>query len=37
MSQPSEEYEEGIVIQEFQKGYLLGEECIRPAAVIVAA
>ena len=37
MSQPSEEYEEGIVIQEFQKGYLLGDECIRPAAVIVAA
>jgi molecular chaperone GrpE len=37
MSQPSEEYEEGFVIQEFQKGYLLGEECIRPASVIVAA
>ncbi|GMH54533.1 hypothetical protein TrLO_g9324 [Triparma laevis f. longispina] len=36
MQQSSEEYGEGIVCQEFQKGYKLGEKLIRPAMVAVA-
>ena len=36
MQQPGTEYEEGVVCQEFQKGYMLDEELIRPAMVAVA-
>lgn len=36
MTSPSDEYEEGIVIQELQKGYALGDEVIRAAYVVVA-
>jgi len=38
MQMPSDEYEEGIVCQEFASGWKVGEEkCIRPAMVVVAA
>mmetsp|Transcript_3278 Transcript_3278/g.6676 ORF Transcript_3278/g.6676 Transcript_3278/m.6676 type:complete len:255 (+) Transcript_3278:11-775(+) len=33
---PSEDYDEGVVCQEFQKGYKLKETLIRPAMVAVA-
>ena len=36
MGQPSEEYEEGTVLQTFQRGYLLNGRAIRPAKVVVA-
>ena len=36
MGQPSEEHEEGTVLQTFQKGYLLNGRAIRPAKVVVA-
>ncbi len=36
MGQPSEEYEEGIILQTFEKGYLLNGKSIRPAKVVVA-
>ena len=36
MSQPSEEHEEGTILQTFQRGYLLGGKPIRPAKVVVA-
>jgi molecular chaperone GrpE len=36
MTSPSDEYEEGVVIQELQKGYALGDEVIRAAYVVVA-
>jgi molecular chaperone GrpE len=36
MSQPSEEHEEGTIIQTFQRGYLLNGKPIRPAKVVVA-
>jgi molecular chaperone GrpE len=36
MSQPSEEYEEGTILQTFQRGYLLNGKPIRPAKVVVA-
>ena len=36
MGQPSEEHEEGTVIQTFQKGYLLNGRAVRPAKVVVA-
>jgi len=36
MGQPSEEHEEGTVIQTFQRGYLLNGKPIRPAKVVVA-
>ena len=36
MSQPSEEHEEGTILQTFQRGYLLSGKPIRPAKVIVA-
>ncbi|MFP4015443.1 MAG: nucleotide exchange factor GrpE, partial [Halanaerobiales bacterium] len=32
----SDEHESGIVIEELQKGYILGETIIRPAMVKVA-
>mmetsp|Transcript_135261 Transcript_135261/g.201151 ORF Transcript_135261/g.201151 Transcript_135261/m.201151 type:complete len:253 (-) Transcript_135261:77-835(-) len=37
MQVPSEKYEEGIVSEEFQKGFILGETLIRAAMVAVAA
>lgn len=36
MSQPSEEHEEGTILQTYQRGYLLGGKPIRPARVVVA-
>jgi len=36
MMAPSDEYDEGVVCQELQKGYALGEEVIRAAYVVVA-
>jgi molecular chaperone GrpE len=36
MSQPSEEHEEGTILQTFQRGYLLNGKPIRPAKVVVA-
>ena len=37
MQMPSDEYEEGIVCQEFAPGWRCGETLIRPAMVAVAA
>ena len=37
MQRPSEDYEEGIVCDEFQKGFILDETLIRAAMVAVAA
>lgn len=37
MQKPSDEYEEGIVCEEFQKGFKLGDTLIRAAMVAVAA
>ncbi|KAL3926739.1 MAG: hypothetical protein SGBAC_013353 [Bacillariaceae sp.] len=37
MQRPSEDYEEGIVCEEFQKGFKMGETLIRAAMVAVAA
>ncbi|MEW6637687.1 MAG: nucleotide exchange factor GrpE [Actinomycetota bacterium] len=36
MSQPSEEHEEGTVLQTFQRGYLFNGRPLRPAKVVVA-
>ncbi len=36
MGQPSEEHEEGTILQTFEKGYLLNGKPIRPAKVVVA-
>ncbi len=36
MSQPSEEHEEGTIVQTFQRGYVLNGKPIRPAKVVVA-
>lgn len=36
MSQPSEEYEEGTILQTFERGYLLNGQPLRPAKVVVA-
>ena len=36
MGQPSDEHEEGTVLQTFQRGYLLNGRAIRPAKVVVA-
>ena len=36
MQKPSEEYEEGTVCEEFQKGFKIGDTLIRPAMVAVA-
>ncbi len=35
MSQPSDEYEEGTIIQTFERGYVLNGKPIRPAKVVV--
>lgn len=37
MQKPSDEYEEGVVCEEFQKGFKLGDTLIRAAMVSVAA
>ena len=37
MQRPSDEYEEGIVMEEYQKGFIMGETLIRAAMVAVAA
>jgi molecular chaperone GrpE len=37
MQKPSEDYEEGVVCEELQKGFKLGETLIRAAMVSVAA
>jgi len=36
MGQPSEEHEDGTILQTFQRGYLLNGKPIRPAKVVVA-
>jgi len=36
MQMPGTEYEEGLVCQELQKGFIMGEALIRPAMVAVA-
>ena len=36
MGQPSEEHEDGTIIQTFQRGYILNGKPIRPAKVVVA-
>ncbi|MGF1473649.1 MAG: nucleotide exchange factor GrpE [Rubrobacteraceae bacterium] len=36
MGQPSEEHEDGIILQTFERGYLLNGKPIRPAKVVVA-
>ncbi len=36
MSQPSDEHEEGTILETFQRGYLLNGKPIRPAKVVVA-
>ncbi|KAK1403644.1 GrpE protein-like [Heracleum sosnowskyi] len=35
--EPSQEYKEGIIIQEFRRGFLLGDRLLRPATVKVSA
>lgn len=37
MREESSEYEEGIILQEFRKGFKLGERLLRPAMVKVSA
>ena len=37
MQRPSDEYEEGIVCDELQKGFIVGDKLIRAAMVAVAA
>lgn len=37
MREESTEYEEGVIIQEFRKGYKLGERLLRPSMVKVSA
>lgn len=37
MMRPSEDYDEGIVIEEYAKGYIMGDNLIRAAMVVVAA
>lgn len=37
MQRPSDEYEEGIVCEELQKGFKLGDKLVRAAMVAVAA
>ncbi len=36
MGQPSEEHEDGIILQTFERGYVLNGRSIRPAKVVVA-
>ncbi|MBU1782410.1 nucleotide exchange factor GrpE, partial [bacterium] len=37
MQKSSEEYEENIIIEELQKGYLLYDKVIRPSQVVVSS
>lgn len=37
MREDSAEYEEGIVLEEYRKGFLLGERLLRPSMVKVSA
>ena len=37
MREDSDEYEDGIIIQEFRKGFKLGDRLLRPAMVKVSA
>jgi molecular chaperone GrpE len=37
MQKPSDEYEEGIVCEELQKGFKIGDTLIRASMVVVAA
>ena len=37
MQRPSDVYEEGIVMEEFQKGFIMGDTLIRASMVAVAA
>lgn len=37
MREESTEYEEGVVIQEFRKGFRIGERLLRPSMVKVSA
>ena len=37
MQVPNDEYEEGIIIGETQKGYMLGGKILRPAKVIISS
>ena len=37
MQKPSEEYDEGIVCEELQKGFKIGDTLVRAAMVVVAA
>lgn len=37
MQRPSADYEEGIICEEYQKGFVIGETLIRAAMVAVAA
>lgn len=37
MREDSDEYEEGIIIQEFRKGFKLGDRLLRPSMVKVSA
>ncbi len=36
MSQPSDDHEEGVILQTFERGYLLNGKPIRPAKVVVS-
>ena len=36
MQVETEDYEEGVVVEEFQKGYFLNDRILRPAMVTVA-
>lgn len=37
MREDSEEFEEGIILQEFRKGFKLGDRLLRPSMVKVSA
>ena len=37
MREDSNEYEEGIILQEFRKGFKLGDRLLRPSMVKVSA
>lgn len=37
MREDSEEFEEGIILEEFRKGFKLGDRLLRPAMVKVSA
>ena len=37
MMQPSDEHEDGVVIQEFQQGFKVGDKMVRPAFVVVSS